>query len=237
MSLVSGLAAKLLEGGPEPASLTCKECTDLSFGSLPINPGSLELQRSVTWSPGGEALAPYGSLSYAKGNPDSLSVQVLLDESEYQPEGLLMQTLLKNRALPGSALSKALDRILGIYNSSSVTFDMARLYALTMPIKATDGNAGGTMRPPVVLFHYGDFTFHGVVTSYSANMTLFGKDGSPRRAEVGLSLQGRSFQPGAWEEMFDAAFSPTQEAEAPGLFAMALDLAEPRTDYLAKALK
>lgn len=237
MSLVSGLASQLVSGSPAKASLTCKECTDLSFGDLPLNPSSLELQRAVTWSQGGEALAPYGSLSYAKGNPDTLSLQVILDESEYVPSSFLERTLLANRALPGSAMSKALDRILGIYNDSSVTFDMARLYALTMPIRALDGNAGGTMRPPVVLFHYGDFSFHGVVSSFSANMTLFGQDGSPRRAEVSLSLQGRSFQPGAWEEMFDAAFTPTQEAEAPGLFAMALDLLEPRVDHLAKALK
>lgn len=67
-------------------SLTHAEISCLDDGSMSIsvqfNPTSFKLGRRVTWAEQTAALQPWSTLQYGSGAADTLSVTLLLDESE-----------------------------------------------------------------------------------------------------------------------------------------------------------
>ena len=213
MSILTQLATMATRTEPRKASLTCLECPGLSFDEVQFNPASLKLDRSVSWSEGGEAMSPWGTLSYAHGKADELSFELLFDQSEYRPSTSLSAAAIAVAPVGGPE-GAALARLAGWSNSDSVTYDVRRLYQLTMPIKAVDGNAASTMRPPVVQFHFGDFGFQGVVDSLDVELGLFDQWGMPRRCTVSLELKGRAAFDDAHGELFDATYSPSYSASA-----------------------
>lgn len=187
------LAARLSQivDEPEPrkASIYCLDRTAWSIPEVQFNPSSLTLVREVGWAVGSEALAPWSSVSYTRGQPDALSFTLLFDQTHYEPDSVADAVI---DALPDSGV-RALDDLTGV-NESSVTRQVAELYRLTLPVESRTGNAGGRMRPPVVYFVWGDLQFTGVLESVNVEFTLFDVEGRPRRATAACAMRGRAMQ-------------------------------------------
>lgn len=211
-SLSSSLSKALTPPEPTKASITCEECSSLSIGALSYNPTSCRVDRNVVWSAGMENLSPWGSISYNNGQPDTLSFQLLLDQTEYRPSTLLGKAALAASPVGNDAVSKKIAALAGWMNDESVMAEVEALYALTLPITAVDGNAGGTMRPPVVIFSWGDLTFRGVVKSLNIDFVVFDEDGLPRRATVTVSMEGRLILDGKNTDLFDPDYEPKHSA-------------------------
>lgn len=211
-SLVSSLSKSLTTADPSRASITCEECSSLSIGALSYNPTSCRVDRQVSWSQGMENLAPWGSLSYNTGYADTLNFQLLLDQTEYRPTTLLGKAALAAAPVANDAASKKLIELMGWTNDESVMEEVGKLYALTLPITAVDGNGGGLQRPPVVIFTWGDLVFRGVVKSLSIDFSVFDDDGLPRRATVSVSMDGRLILDGENTDLFDPTYEPKNTA-------------------------
>lgn len=67
--------------GLAKAELSCLDDSAQSI-TVQFNPTSFKLGRSVTWSDQSVALQPWGTLQYATGNSDTMSLSLLLDASE-----------------------------------------------------------------------------------------------------------------------------------------------------------
>lgn len=63
------------------AEITCLDDSSLSV-TVQFNPTSFKLGRRVTWAEQAAALQPWSTLQYGSGASDTLSVTLLLDESE-----------------------------------------------------------------------------------------------------------------------------------------------------------
>jgi len=212
-SLGSELSKMISSGEPAKASITCEEVSALSLGEVAFNPDTLTITRIVTWETSGYSGSPWGALSYSSGSADTLTFTLLLDQTEYRPTSLLGRAALAVAPIGGDAASNALAKLLGWVNTDSVTDEMKALYALTLPVTAEDGSDMG-MRPPVVLFQWGDFSFRGVVTSLTLTPLLFDESGNPRRATAVVVLTGRTTFDNPVTDLFDADYAPAYTATA-----------------------
>ena len=96
----------------------------------------------------------------------------------------------------------------------NVLTDVHQLYRLTLPIDTVTGNAGGIMRPPIVLFAWGPFQFTGVITDLSFDIKLFDGEGLPRRATANVTIKGRALQSiKKVDDLFDPTFNPEVESQ------------------------
>ncbi|MCB9765018.1 MAG: hypothetical protein H6739_34915 [Alphaproteobacteria bacterium] len=233
-NLALEIAKMVTSDEPDKAVLACLDNSDWSIDPLPYNPENLQLQRSVTWAPGNEALVPWGSLSYTKGGPDSLSFSLLFDESELLPKSTLLRTALSYLPIVAMATATAVAEIPGMSSllEQSVLPHVVALYRLTIPLETHTGNAGGLMRPPVVALLWGPFQFCGVIESVSFDIKPFDREGFPRRATAQVTMKGRAFQKLA---SVDALFDPTFTPSAASDNIEALDVGffdDPRMDLL-----
>lgn len=188
--LAAQLSQLLDEPEPQKAAIHCLDRAAWSIPEVQFNPSTLALARQAGWAVGNEALAPWSSLSYTRGQPDTLSFTLLFDQTHYEPEGAAATIAQSIGGATGAAAS--LDAAGS--NDASVTDQVAALYRLTLPIQAKTGNAGGRMRPPVVYFLWGDLQFTGVLESVNVEFLLFGVDGRPRRATAQCAMRGRALQ-------------------------------------------
>ncbi len=197
---------------PARASITCEEVSALSIGDVAFNPDSFTLTRNIPWDTTGWDGAPWGAMHYTGGSADTLSVTLLLDQSEYRPTTLMQRTALSLAPVAGDAASRKLAQRVGWYNADSVTYEMRQLYELTLPVKATNGS-NSAMRPPSVLFSWGDFSFRGVLSNVIFTATLFDLDGNPRRATATLTFTGRAGFETTYTDVFDPSYEPEHTAK------------------------
>lgn len=225
MSLATQLSTMLGSGEPTKASLICEEASDLSIGDVAFNPESLVLTRGTVWGEGDNGQGPWGSLNYVSGTADTLTMKLLLDQSEYRPSTLLGRSALAIAPV-GDALSYAVARLMGWVNSDSVTLEMRMLYGLTLPVKATTGCDIQGQRPPVVLFSWGDFSFRGVLSKLDFTIDMFDDSGNPRRATADLTLTGRPSIGSEDDDIFNDQFEPDLSSKAS---ASTSAISDPRT--------
>lgn len=188
--LATRLSQLLDEPEPQKASIHCLDRAAWSILEVQFNPSSLTLARETGWAVGSEALAPWSSLSYTRGQPDALSFSLLFDQTHYEPASV--RDAVADALTPDTGVG-VIDALVGA-NESSVTEQVAELYRLTLPVAAKTGNAGGRMRPPVVYFVWGDLQFTGVLESVNVEFTLFDVQGRPRRATAACAMRGRAMQ-------------------------------------------
>lgn len=62
-------------------------------------------------------------------------------------------------------------------------------------------------RPPTVKLTWGDFSFVGVITAIKVDFTMFADDGEPLRADVTVTMMGRSFNDDSSAATFFAPFT------------------------------
>ncbi|HMV65215.1 MAG TPA: hypothetical protein PKA64_00095 [Myxococcota bacterium] len=62
-------------------------------------------------------------------------------------------------------------------------------------------------RPPTVKLTWGDFAFVGVITAIKVDFTMFAEDGEPLRADVTVTMMGRSFNDDSSATTFFAPFT------------------------------
>ncbi len=202
---------------PARAILHCMDVSDLTV-ELPYNPQSLQLSRrtgvgevgggqegsqSVRQRGAGGGSTVSGSafpnMRYTGGARDTLSFSTLLDESEDEGSGMQIYTL---SLFPNS--------------TDSITSKLRKLYKLTLPLKFTVGS-DKQIRPPVVVFVWGDFYFSGMVSSFESTIKLFDSEGRPRRAMVNLSLLGRAFHaPSTSKDALESDFTPAAATASSG---------------------
>lgn len=217
-NLALELAKMVAPDAPKKASLVCMDFKDWSIDPLQYNPENLKLDRSVTWSSGRESLAPYGSLSYTRGDQDTLSFTLMFDRSEIRGTNALQRQALSAIPLAVAAASAAALMLIpgmGAALKMNVLPEVLKLYRLTLPLETVTGNAGGLMRPPVVAFVWGPFQFTGVIESLNFDLNLFDKDGLPRRAKADVKMTGRAMQK---VDKVDTLFDPSYESKVKGKF-------------------
>jgi len=147
-----------------------------------FNPTSFSFVRKVDWSEGQTASGPWTPLSFSHGSSDTLSVSLLLDETE-----------------PAEGESE---------NTNSTLDDVIEFYKLTMPVKISSGG-NDIVRPPVVAFLWERFQFQGVIRSLDVELLLFDEAGRAKRATVKLDLLGRALAgASSAKEFFDPDYSP-----------------------------
>lgn len=64
------------------------------------------------------------------------------------------------------------------------------LYQLTM-VQIDENSI--SKRPPIVTLHWNELTFVGVIKSLKVDFTMFNDKGDPQRADITVTMQGRSF--------------------------------------------
>ncbi len=200
--LATELSQLINEPEPKKAALHCLDRPHWGIPEVQFNPQSLSLSRQAGWATGNEALAPWSSLSYTRGQPDSLSFTLLLDQTHYEPESTAGVVGLALLPTTGGLIEEMIADSEGFSNDQSVTAALSRLYRLTLPVETPTGNAGGRMRPPVVIFEWGDLQFTGVLESVGFELTLFDLEGRPRRATAACSMKGRALQRSASPDAF-----------------------------------
>lgn len=78
-----------------------------------------------------------------------------------------------------------------------------RFYDLTLPMQV-----GEAVRPPCVVFSWENFDFQGVVQTVDVDVLLFDSSGRPKRANLTLTLLGKSFtEVRSIREFFGQVFS------------------------------
>jgi hypothetical protein len=70
-----------------------------------------------------------------------------------------------------------------------VNTKIAKLLKAYYPDVDNADSKTGSVKPPVVVFMWGSFSFEGVVTDLSQDVTLFANDGMALRTKIGLTLE------------------------------------------------
>jgi hypothetical protein len=171
----------------ERARLWCVEKKAWSV-DLQFNPeaGSFKLERRSTWSSERSEADPWGGMyEFEHGDPDSLSFDVLFDQSIVEEPDLADATGFEK------ALLKALGSLLGEdENDDDVLEDIEKLHRLTMPLQHA---SKFDLRPPIVAFVWGKLEFMGAVTNVSTEVLAVDHHGKPKRARCSISMEGRAF--------------------------------------------
>lgn len=93
----------------------------------------------------------------------------------------------------------------GLLASGSVLADVKKLYGFT---KTTVEEANKLYkRPPIVKLVWKDLSFVGVMTALKVDFVMFAEDGTPLRANVTITMMGRSFESTATASSFYAPSS------------------------------
>lgn len=91
-------------------------------------------------------------------------------------------------------------------DTATIHDDVVKLYKLT----ETSEKDNNYKRPPILTMAWGDkFKFVGVITALKVDYTMFSADGRPLRADVTLTLMGRTFATSATPATF---FAPVTKA-------------------------
>ncbi len=155
-----------------------------------FNPTTFRFTRKVDWAQGQTSTGPWTPLSFSHGSSDTLSVSLLLDETE-----------------AADADSE---------NTSSVLDHIIEFYKLTMPVKITEGSEE-IVRPPVVAFLWERFQFQGVIASLDVDLLLFDETGRAKRATVNLELLGRALSgASSAAQFFDPDYTPPSVSSSGG---------------------
>lgn len=171
-------------GKKAKATLTNAETsTEVEFQ---FNPNTLTISRTPAWEDGRQFSVLYPSLQWKGSTHDSLSFDVVLDESECRPEGMAATAAALNPVVNLGPAAKWL----GLTNEDSVMKTLQKLFALSKPDLVKDTNPN-EIRPPLVHFEWNKFLFTGMITKLETKITLFDEKGSPRRAKVSISIKGR----------------------------------------------
>jgi len=152
-----------------------------------FNPTSFKFSRKVTWAEGKNAGQPWTNISFSFGGNDTMTVSLLLDETEADAEG---ET-----------------------NEETVLTNVIEYYKLTMPMKITDGS-DEVIRPPVVAFLWEQFQFQGVVQNMDVELLMFDDTGRAKRATVELTLMGKAMSGASSAQEFFSLDYPFPEANA-----------------------
>ncbi|MFH1466864.1 MAG: hypothetical protein ABIO70_20945 [Pseudomonadota bacterium] len=167
---------------PTKAQLFCLDDGGQSI-TFQFNPTTFKFTRKVNWTEGKNAAMPWPSLSFSYGATDSLSVSLLLDESE---------------------------GVGGKDNTKSVLDGILAYYKLTMPLEIS-GSEGKAIRPPVVAFLWERFQFQGVVEDLDVEVQLFDASGRPRRATLNLTIKGKAMSGAASsDDFFSVVYKPAK---------------------------
>jgi hypothetical protein len=134
--------------------------------------------------------APGGTSLTVDFNPSSLA----LTHRSIGPKGRQSigsdQTVnMQKLEQTGFSVSLSLDLVFdSTSDGTSVQLKTEKLARLATPRRVGDGN-----KPPpakLIRFSWGEFLFHGSITSMTQTLTFFSEWGTPLRAEVHLSLDG-----------------------------------------------
>jgi len=87
-------------------------------------------------------------------------------------------------------------------SSGDLLADIKKLYAFT-EVTITEDNY---KRPPIATLTWGTLSFVGVVTALKQDFTMFSEEGVPLRANITMTLMGRSFSTTADKAKFFAPF-------------------------------
>jgi hypothetical protein len=171
---------------PTKAQLYCLDQSESI--TFQFNPTSFKFTRKVTWAEGKNAGQPWTNISFSFGGNDSLSVSLLLDETE-------------------SADDEP--------NDATVLEGIIDFYKLTMPLRITDGD-DEVIRPPVVAFLWEQFQFQGVVQNMDVELLMFDETGRAKRATVALTLLGKAMSGASSAQEFFALDYTHPEVDASG---------------------
>lgn len=122
------------------------------------------------------------------------------DEPTYkQPYGLLH---FVNGASDKLSFTVLLDES---ESDKSVLDGVKKYYELTKPLKIEEHN----IRPPCIVFLWDKLRFQGVIDSLDVNFLMFDEKGVPKRATIGVSMQGRAFDNAqAAKDFFSQSYTP-----------------------------
>jgi len=162
---------------------------------FPFNPTEMTLKRGKTFDSGDTAgNANYTGLKWEKSELDSLDFTFIIDESEDTPSLsnplAALHQMLPISPIPPNLLPSKMAKFLPGVNGNSVKDTVDDLYRLTLLVDKTD-ESGVLKRPSLIDFVWGDFEFAGGVESLDVKYLLFDSDGTPKRAEVTMSLKGQ----------------------------------------------
>jgi hypothetical protein len=189
---------------PTKAVLLCRDNSKYDL-ELTFNPSSLTISRTPEWGRAGEkgeslsdkrlkekfrdmvwqnpdvkeSQGAWAGLSYSGATNDTLNFKTIFDETIDRSFLGLAATMSPFKSNFGSG------------NTDSVLVKLLKLHTLTLPSKiAPTSTEGDFWRPPVLTFLWGGFRFEGVIKSLNTDITLFSKDGTPKRAEVSINMEG-----------------------------------------------
>jgi LysM repeat protein len=146
--------------------------TNLDGGSgtfvVQFNPKELKLDEKASWKPSEEHGQDKPLLTYEKGEPTSLSMDLIFDTTD-----------------TGANVNKTFieplrDFMTAKYKDKDVAADL----------NADTAN----VRPCYCKFQWGGFVFDGVVEKVNATFLMFGSDGTPLRAKVSVGMKERNRQ-------------------------------------------
>ena len=168
-----------------------------------FNPSELEVTRGSGFSSEGSkegAARDYGGVKFTGGKSDELSMTFTLDTTEKDifDSGyaqLMMEPVISSTAATSPAKSAASNPLFsGQVNTHSVTGIIGEITTMTkLSEKALKNQKDGKAEPiypRLVQFTWGELKFSGVIEKFSFKLTLFDSDGTPKRAEVSLTLTG-----------------------------------------------
>ena len=183
-----------------PKAVTKMTITDMdssnSVGSITVqyNPQTLSLSRSVDYNPKVGKQRNWGTLEWTKGKSDTLSFQLLFDESEERGTDDETAAGNLNPFTGGISLSflnigGGADGVSSFDNSKTITSKLEAIYALTLGYSRDDSKQD-QVYPAFCKFEWGELIFVGSISSMKADILLFDPQGNPRRATVDIEVMG-----------------------------------------------
>jgi hypothetical protein len=160
--------------------------------SVQYNPTTLGLSRSVGIEETSVPNYNWEKPHFKSGKNDSLTFQLLLDQSEVRGDD--DETMAENVNPFTGGLSIGGVSLSGFgepdTNDKTISAQIKQLYALTMAHTHTDGDQS-SFHTDSIGVSWGDFAFFGFITSLKVDIILFDSDGNPRRATVDVEMKGR----------------------------------------------
>ena len=162
---------------------------------FPFNPSEITIKRGEGFTAGkSKGVSDWAGLQWEKAGIDSMDCTFILDETEEEPSldnplaGLHQMAPISPIA-PNILPAKMAMFVPGV-NGDSVKKIIDNLYNYTLLVKPKD-KSGKLRRPSLIKFEWGDVLFAGGITNLEFKYTLFDSDGTAKRAEVTLQIQGR----------------------------------------------
>lgn len=183
MMALSAVGELMGHEAPEKATLSSSDgSTEITFQ---FNPNTIRVTRARQWTDGSEFSQAFPSIKWNGASNDTLSFDIVLDESEKRLKGMAATAAALNPVVRlGPAAS-----MLGLSNEASVMEKLDELGTLTTPVEDKNEKF---WHPPTVKFVWADFSFYGVIKKCDTQITLFSAKGTPKRAKVSISILGRA---------------------------------------------